>query len=96
MGLDLDFDLLLEKLEFVAAGGISPVGTDPDLVCIVKLFVVICLIMALPLGGCSTVKTLSIHKKISTFAIIFFTVLRNGAFMFSMCVPYYKAFPMVL
>ena len=31
-GLDLDFDLLLEKLEFVAAGGISPVRTDPDLV----------------------------------------------------------------
>ena len=28
----LDFDLLLEKLELVAAGGISPVRTDPDLV----------------------------------------------------------------
>ena len=32
MGLDLDFDLLLDKMEFVAAGGISPVRTDPDLV----------------------------------------------------------------
>ena len=31
-GLDLDFDLLLQKLELVAAGGISPVRTDPDLV----------------------------------------------------------------
>ena len=31
-GLDLDFDLLLEKLKLVAAGGISPVRTDPDLV----------------------------------------------------------------
>ena len=31
-GFDLIFDLLLEKLEFVAAGGISPVRTDPDLV----------------------------------------------------------------
>ena len=31
-GLHLDFDLLLEKLELVAAGGISPVRTDPDLV----------------------------------------------------------------
>ena len=31
-GLDLDFDLLMEKLELVAAGGISPVRTDPDLV----------------------------------------------------------------
>ena len=31
-GLDLDFDLFLEKLEFVAAGGISPASTDPDLV----------------------------------------------------------------
>ena len=30
--LDLDFDLLMEKLELVAAGGISPVRTDPDLV----------------------------------------------------------------
>ena len=30
--LDLDFDLLFEKLELVAAGGISPVRTDPDLV----------------------------------------------------------------
>ena len=29
---DLDFDLLLEKLELVAAGGISHVRTDPDLV----------------------------------------------------------------
>ena len=28
----LDFDLLLEKLKLVAAGGISPVRTDPDLV----------------------------------------------------------------
>ena len=32
MDLDLDFDLFLEKMEFVAAGGISPVRTDPDLV----------------------------------------------------------------
>ena len=32
MGLDLDFDLLLEKMDFVAARGISPVRTDPDLV----------------------------------------------------------------
>ena len=32
MSLDLDFDLLLEKLEFVAAGGISLVRTDPNLV----------------------------------------------------------------
>ena len=32
MGLDLDFDVFLEKMEFVAAGGISPVRTDPDLV----------------------------------------------------------------
>ena len=32
MGLDLDFDLLLEKMELVAAGGISPFRTDPDLV----------------------------------------------------------------
>ena len=31
-GLDLDFDLLLQKLELVVAGGISPVRTDPDLV----------------------------------------------------------------
>ena len=31
-GLDLDFDLLLEKLKLVSAGGISPVRTDPDLV----------------------------------------------------------------
>ena len=30
--LDLDFDLLFVKLEFVAAGGISPVRTDPALV----------------------------------------------------------------
>ena len=33
--LDLDFELLLEKLELVAAGGISPVRTDPDLVWLV-------------------------------------------------------------
>ena len=33
--LDLDFDLLLEKSDLVAAGGISPVRTDPDLVAIV-------------------------------------------------------------
>ena len=31
-GLDFDFDLLLQKLELVAAGGISPVRTYPDLV----------------------------------------------------------------
>ena len=31
-GFDLISDLLLEKLEFVATGGISPVRTDPDLV----------------------------------------------------------------
>ena len=31
-GLDLDFDLLLEKPELVAAGGISPVRTGPNLV----------------------------------------------------------------
>ena len=37
-GLDLDFDLLLEKLKLVAAGGISPVRTDPDLVCCVILW----------------------------------------------------------
>ena len=30
--LDLEFDLLMLKLELVAAGGISPVRTDPDLV----------------------------------------------------------------
>ena len=31
--LGLDFNLLMEKLELVAAGGIiSPVRTDPDLV----------------------------------------------------------------
>ena len=31
-GLDLDFDLILEKLELVDVGGTSPVRTDPDLV----------------------------------------------------------------
>ena len=34
-GLDLDLDLLLGKLELVAAGGISPIRTDPSLVCMV-------------------------------------------------------------
>ena len=31
-GIDLDFDLILEKLELVSAGGISPVRTNPNLV----------------------------------------------------------------
>ena len=30
--MTLTFDLFMEKLELVAAGGISPVRTDPDLV----------------------------------------------------------------
>ena len=40
-GLDLDFDLLLEKLKLVAAGGIRPVKTDPDLVFVNFIYILL-------------------------------------------------------